>query len=779
MDLFSLVAKLTLDAKEYEKAIKDAERTGKGAKIDASGTISVTDNYSAAVASVNQAADQFDGDREGTLTGHDDYSDDEQAAQQSADNFNGDKNGTLTGLDDYSDEETSAQDSADAFSGDVSGTIEGADNYSTEESTAQASANAFNGDVSGTIDGTDNYSGLAENAKSAATDFNGTTAEGTIDVTDNVGDTIDNAANDIEAFDGSSGTSTIDVTDNVGSTVSDIKEDLQEIDGNTYTGTLEVTATTSGGSGGSDGSGGSSGGFNLGGVLKLGAIVGGVSTVANWVGGALDDTAKYADEVDKSSRRFSISMEAYQEWAHALSQSGASTQDLQRGLLNISKAAQGEGTQEVVDAFGKLGLTDLLDGTHKNEDILSEVITKLAGWEDRSERDYLVQTIFGRNGLNLNALLDSGVDGIKGLIQEAHDLGLIMSDEDVQKGVEYGDALANMKDAMEMVKMNFIESFMPQMIDLVGIATDILVGVGKLQKNPEEFMRDYVQKWFKVEVAETEEEAMANAGLGGEAGGTWQDYVWKLMGAMGISRQWKEFALLDPMNLVQAFGGSSTAMFGPHKGNLQSLYNEIGTAKEAQDETGILKALEKFREYVELMEYGYDPEQAMGKALEHMNALDISVNYDETIKKINEVGEAAKAVGGTYGIAFVVNSGVRGPSIPVKEATEGQDTRPHGGQRPGHNAKGLWEVPYDDYLTRLHRDEMVLTASQARDYKERDHGDSDVVEAIRGLRQDMTNLQIVVGQKTFGRTVVSYSGKRLGGYLGGAEDRLAAGYGWG
>jgi hypothetical protein len=74
---------------------------------------------------------------------------------------------------------------------------------------------------------------------------------------------------------------------------------------------------------------------------------------------------------------------------------------------------------------------------------------------------------------------------------------------------------------------------------------------------------------------------------------------------------------------------------------------------------------------------------------------------------------------------------------------------------------------------------MVLTASQARDYKERDHGDSDVVEAIRGLRQDMTNLQIVVGQKTFGRTVVSYGGKRLGGYLGGAEDRLAAGYGWG
>lgn len=37
---------------------------------------------------------------------------------------------------------------------------------------------------------------------------------------------------------------------------------------------------------------------------------------------------------------------------------------------------------------------------------------------------------------------------------------------------------------------------------------------------------------------------------------------------------------------------------------------------------------------------------------------------------------------------------------------------------PNSNAKGLWTVPYDDYVTRLHRNEMVLSASQARRYKE-------------------------------------------------------------
>jgi hypothetical protein len=41
----------------------------------------------------------------------------------------------------------------------------------------------------------------------------------------------------------------------------------------------------------------------------------------------------------------------------------------------------------------------------------------------------------------------------------------------------------------------------------------------------------------------------------------------------------------------------------------------------------------------------------------------------------------------------------------------------------------------------------------------------------------MQNLRLVVGRKTFGRAVVNYGGNRMSDYIGGAEDRLAAGYG--
>lgn len=64
------------------------------------------------------------------------------------------------------------------------------------------------------------------------------------------------------------------------------------------------------------------------------------------------------------------------------------------------------------------------------------------------------------------------------------------------------------------------------------------------------------------------------------------------------------------------------------------------------------------------------------------------------------------------------------------------------------NAKGQWDVPFDNYLTTLHRDEMVLSASRARAYREgEDTGGSgvhvasliaDLKESIRGALENVT-----------------------------------------
>ena len=96
----------------------------------------------------------------------------------------------------------------------------------------------------------------------------------------------------------------------------------------------------------------------------------------------------------------------------------------------------------------------------------------------------------------------------------------------------------------------------------------------------------------------------------------------------------------------------------------------------------------------------------------------------------------------------------------------------------GTHAAGMWDVPYDGYRAVLHRDEMILNASRANDYRNGEGGGSSaVVAAIQALRNDMQNLKLVVGQKTFGRAVVDYGGSRMDGYIGQADSTLAAGYG--
>ena len=68
------------------------------------------------------------------------------------------------------------------------------------------------------------------------------------------------------------------------------------------------------------------------------------------------------------------------------------------------------------------------------------------------------------------------------------------------------------------------------------------------------------------------------------------------------------------------------------------------------------------------------------------------------------------------------------------------------GEDDGSHAKGLWDVPYDDYVAKLHRGEMVLTASQARQYRDGGSGLFDfgaLKDAIvSAVRQGISGAQV-------------------------------------
>lgn len=227
-------------------------------------------------------------------------------------------------------------------------------------------------------------------------------------------------------------------------------------------------------------------------ALTVTGIVAAISGIVSGLREAVNMTAQTADGIDKGSARLNISKRKYQEWDHALRQSGASINDLQKGVIqfnqyvssfepgavveNAEEAAEGAGG-EMANAFARLKISvkDANGQLKSTETLIEESLIALAGFEgSKEERGTLVNTLFGRGATSLNALLDSGVAGVKELLGEADKLGLIMSDEEITNAVEYGDAVANLNEELASIKTAFVADIIPVLRDGAKFLTDLL-----------------------------------------------------------------------------------------------------------------------------------------------------------------------------------------------------------------------------------------------------------------------------------------------------------------
>lgn len=196
----------------------------------------------------------------------------------------------------------------------------------------------------------------------------------------------------------------------------------------------------------------------LGQNLKIGfaAIGAGATAAAAGVYKLATDSASSADEIDKMSQKIGISREAYQEWRYVLGQSGVDVAVLKNGVKTLTTqmdSAKG-GSKKAQEAFKALGLT-WEDGSGKlksQEQMLQESIIALAGMKDGTERARLAQQLFGRAGVELAPVLNSGKEGIEQLKDRCHELGLIMSDESVNAGVKFGDTMDDVKQSIGAAK---------------------------------------------------------------------------------------------------------------------------------------------------------------------------------------------------------------------------------------------------------------------------------------------------------------------------------------
>lgn len=199
-------------------------------------------------------------------------------------------------------------------------------------------------------------------------------------------------------------------------------------------------------------------------------IVAGATAIGSAMVGAAKSTASAMDEIDKGSQRMKVSSDSYQELSHAADLCGVSMSDLEKA----SKKLEGTG----------LNLDDAL-----NE------IYALGTAEERSAK---ASKLFSDSiAYSLTPMLNASAEEMASMREEAHDLGLVMSEDAVKNGATMNDMFTNVEKSISALKNSLIADFMPYVMEILELVIEYLPIVQEAIKKVLDWIMPYIEPIMK------------------------------------------------------------------------------------------------------------------------------------------------------------------------------------------------------------------------------------------------------------------------------------------
>ena len=169
-------------------------------------------------------------------------------------------------------------------------------------------------------------------------------------------------------------------------------------------------------------------------------IVAGAVAVGTAMVKAAKGTAEHMDVIDKGAQRMKVSVQSYQELAHAAELCGVEMSTMERAAKK-------------------------LEGTDMNMDDALKEIYALGTAEERSAK---ASELFGESlAYQMTPMLNASADEMAAMRQEAHDLGLVMSDEAVSNGAKMNDMFSNVESSLTALKDELMAEFMPYIMEIL------------------------------------------------------------------------------------------------------------------------------------------------------------------------------------------------------------------------------------------------------------------------------------------------------------------------
>ena len=221
--------------------------------------------------------------------------------------------------------------------------------------------------------------------------------------------------------------------------------------------------------------------FGVNSAAMSAAVVLAAKAVAKAVGNFTD----YGSAIFDASQKTGLSTKAIQEWKFIAEQSGTTLQTITSSVALMTK-----GLVTNAELFKQLGIeTKNTNGTFRTTtEIFNDTITKLSSMKDATERDQLAFKLLGRGAQEMIPILNAGGGALDAMRQEAHDLGIVLSDEVIVNADKLGDNIDALKASFQATGNELISSLAPALISISNGLKELITEWNSLDKGSKSFL---------------------------------------------------------------------------------------------------------------------------------------------------------------------------------------------------------------------------------------------------------------------------------------------------
>lgn len=203
------------------------------------------------------------------------------------------------------------------------------------------------------------------------------------------------------------------------------------------------------------------------GMLAVGA---GVTAAAAGVFEFTRQWAESTDEIGKRAGKLGVATKGLQELRFVAKLSGAEASDMSDALKEVQirafEAAK-SGLGPFAEASEELGLNFVELSEKSPIDAFVDIRRELHKVENSTRRTALAEKLLGAQGIELGEVINLTEEQFAGLRQEAHDLGLVMSDETLKAAADFNDELDRTKATVSGVVNEVAAELLPVVKELV------------------------------------------------------------------------------------------------------------------------------------------------------------------------------------------------------------------------------------------------------------------------------------------------------------------------